>query len=71
MQSYDLYLHKRIETPDKIIEFFNEIDALCKKYGFSISHEDGHGAFIIEDYDESNIKWLKGAQLDILENFPL
>lgn len=71
MQSYDLHLHKRIETPDKIIEFFNEIDTVCKKYGFSISHEDCHGAFIIEDYDKSNMEWLRDAHLDILENFPL
>ena len=52
MKSYDNTINEFIETPEEIVKFFNEIDAVCKKYGFSISHEDGHGAFEIEDYDE-------------------
>ena len=43
----------------EIIKFINEIDILCQKYGMSISHEDIHGAFIIEKYDNENIQWLK------------
>ena len=42
-------------------EFIDDIIKVMKKHNLSISHEDSHGAFIIEKYDECNIKWLKGA----------
>jgi hypothetical protein len=50
-----------IETPKEMQQFFNEINEICKKYNLSISHEDDHGAFIIESYDEANIEWLENA----------
>lgn len=50
---------------DKVEEFLKEIDELCRKYGLSIAHEDGHGAFIIESYDEFNIKWLREAIIKV------
>ena len=43
--------------------FFQEIDDVCEKYGVSISHEDQHGGFIIEEYDKDNIDWLKSAAI--------
>ena len=49
------------ETSEKLTDFFNEIEEICKKYNLSISHEDGHGAFFIEEFSESNIGWLRGA----------
>lgn len=67
MKSYNLKSHKIEKTPDKVVEFFNEIDSVCKKYGLSISHEDGHGAFEIENYSEDNMLWLKCAHLNIEE----
>ena len=33
-------------------DFYNDLINLCKKYGISISHQDGHGAFILEEYDD-------------------
>lgn len=54
---------KFVETPQNIIDFYNEIDEVCKKYNLSISHEDGHGAFIVEEYDKKNIEWLKDSSL--------
>lgn len=38
--------------------FLRELAALCKKHGRSISHEDGHGAFIIEEFSRRNIEGL-------------
>ena len=42
-------------------EFIDEIIKVMKKYNLSISHEDSHGSFIIEKYDDYNIRWLKNA----------
>ena len=42
----------------KIDAFIAEIIEVSKKHGLSISHEDAHGAFEIENYDEENSKWL-------------
>lgn len=46
---------------ENVEQFLKEIENVCKKHNMSISHEDGHGAFIIEKFYESNIKWLKEA----------
>jgi len=45
--------------------FFKDIENVCKKHGYSISHEDEHGAFVIERYSDYNIDWLKDAFLKI------
>lgn len=55
----------------KVEEFLKEIEEVCRKYNMSISHEDGHGAFIIEKFDEFNIKWLKEAQIALCRVFSL
>lgn len=47
--------------------FLEQLDFVCQKHGISISHEDGHGAFILTDYDDSNRKWLESATLDLSE----
>lgn len=65
MDSWDKSKSEFIRTPEEITNFFNEIENICKIYGYSISHEDGHGAFIIEGYDPTNIDWLKSAHLNI------
>ena len=44
--------------------FLNEYKKICIKYNITLSHEDGHGSFVFEDYDEFNIQWLKDS-LDI------
>lgn len=65
MESWDLNKSENIKTPKKVIKFLNEIDNICKKYNFSISHEDCHGAFILENYYDDNIKWLKDCMLNL------
>ena len=49
------------EKSSKVKDFINEVIELCKKYKFSISHEDIHGAFLICNYDEKNIDWFRHA----------
>ena len=41
--------------------FLDEIAAVSRKHGMAISHQDGHGAFIIEWYAERTIEWLMEA----------
>lgn len=65
MESWDINKGQDIKTPESVINFLNEIDNICKKYNFSISHEDSHGGFIIEKYDNYNIKWLKNCMLNL------
>jgi chitinase len=48
---------------DQVAAFLAEIVALCKRYGFSLGHEDTQGAFIVERYDEDNIQWLMDAMV--------
>ena len=43
--------------------FLKEIVEVCKEHGFSLSHEDTHGAFIVERYDKDNIQWLMEAMV--------
>ena len=51
---------------EKVDKFIEEILAMCKKHGMSISHEDRHGAFIIENYDEHYVEWLGWAHVGSL-----
>ena len=67
MKNFDCMKNERIETPENIVNFFDEIEAVCKKYGLSISHEDGEGGFIIEPFNEGNIKRFRDALLDFRE----
>ena len=60
MKRWNTKLKKEIENKS-IDNFLNEINGICKKYNFSITHEDGYGAFQITRYDERNEKWLSWA----------
>lgn len=64
MLVWDKRVYANAPMPFRLREFYKELIALYKKYNLSISHEDSGGAFIIEDYDESNIDWITGALLD-------
>lgn len=43
--------------------FFIELERLCKKYNISITHEDYHGAFILEEFDSEKMEYIKLAQV--------
>lgn len=65
MNNWSLIKGCYIEVPENIIKFLNEITKIYKKYNLSLSHEDTHGSFIIEKYDEYNIKWLKNSLINV------
>lgn len=49
----------------EVEKFLQDIDLVCMKHNLSISHEDRHGAFIVEDYNKRNIVWLFNADIMI------
>ena len=51
--------------PDSIQKFLADIISVCREHGFSISHEDVHGSFVIEDYSDDNMQWLCSAVSNI------
>ena len=53
------YVPHRIPANAK--KFLEEIADLSKHYGLSLAHEDHEGAFIVREYDDRNIEWLKSA----------
>lgn len=40
----------------KVHDFLCKVKSLCEQYGLVISHEDGHGAFIIEPLNDLDIQ---------------
>lgn len=45
----------------KVDQFLNEVIEVSKKHGFSISHEDNHGGFIIRPQNQEDYEWLLEA----------
>jgi hypothetical protein len=43
-------------------QFLKEVKDICKKYNISISHEDYHGGFELENYREDFMKWFNDAR---------
>jgi hypothetical protein len=55
----------RKRAEDNVEAFLIEIVEVCRKHGFSISHEDGHGAFQVVPLDEANVEWLLNASIEM------
>lgn len=51
---------RELELPE-VDAFLEEIEAVCRKHGISISHEDSQGAFELESFSEDLMAWLKEA----------
>lgn len=47
-------------APD-VDAFLADIEALSRKHGLAISHEDGHGAFLVVSVDQFDFSWLHAA----------
>lgn len=57
-----MWRFRRTLNETNISAFMDGYEALCKKHKLSLSHEDGHGAFLIQDFDPENVKWVRNAQ---------
>ncbi len=60
MKRWNTKLKKEVENTS-IDNFLKEVLGICKKYDFSISHEDIEGAFVIVRHNKSYEKWLLNA----------
>ena len=56
------YFVKPVEYTKK--DFLNKILETCREYGYSIGHEDDHGAFQIVEYSTGHEDWLAEAKID-------
>ena len=50
-----------MNNKERIENFMKEYEELCVKHGLSLSHEDCEGGFIIDEYNQENIEWVKEA----------
>lgn len=48
------------ETPE-VDAFLAELESVCRKHKFSLSHEDSQGSFIVTSFNENLLEWLKAA----------
>ena len=62
MERWDNLNGERVES-EKVDAFIAEIVAVCKRHGMSISHEDGHGGFLIGAFNEDDANWLASASI--------
>lgn len=56
--------HKKYVESAKIDDFLAEIAEVCKRHGLALGHEDSHGAFVVEEFEDWYIdEWLNHAQV--------
>lgn len=58
---WDTFVGDEVEMPEEMQAFLAEVEATCRKYGLSLTHEDEQGGFIVEVLKERNLNWLAGA----------
>ena len=56
---------REVESPAKVEAFLDELEALYRRHGMTLGHDDSHGVFHIEPLDESNIEWVRKASLTL------
>lgn len=64
MERWNLRNYKR-ERSDKVNDFLDEILHVCMEFDLSLSHEDRHGAFIVEPHTQETDTWIKNAHMDL------
>ncbi len=62
MKRWDGRVCKEVQN-DLVDKFLLEIIEVCKKHNMSIGHEDEHGGFLIDNYDEGYTAWLEAAAI--------
>jgi len=49
------------ELSPKAKAFIEAIVSLESQYGLTLGHEDHEGAFVVHDFNEENVEWLRDA----------
>lgn len=57
-------LKQEVKSPRRVEEFLIEVVELCRLHNVSISHEDMHGAFVIDEFKVENLEWLMDAHIN-------
>lgn len=55
---------ERYDHKENVDAYLAALVAVGKEHGFSLSHEDGHGSFIVEPRNDARDEWLLGADDD-------
>lgn len=63
MKRWNIQKAESVENA-KIDAFLRDIEEVCSKHSLTIGHEDGHGAFLVQGFDQHNIDWLREAHDD-------
>jgi len=66
MIRWDIINAKDVDN-ENVDLFIEDIKKVYLKHGLTISHEDEHGAFIIENYNDENIRWIDNSMVKIKE----
>jgi hypothetical protein len=54
--------NKHIESENAAVDaFIEDLVTVYRKHNMSVSHEDGHGSFVIEPFSELNVEWISQA----------
>lgn len=51
-----------MSAAQRIELLLREVAAVCRRHALSLSHEDGHGAFMVEPFDPELERWLLEAR---------
>jgi len=65
MKNWDRKTGKNVTPPKRVTTFLEDLEKLCRIHNVSISHEDTHGSFELEEFDEHNIQWINRANLNL------
>lgn len=52
-----------VESSERIEAFLDDIQEVFEEHGLALGHEDWHGAFLIFEFDEEFVDWVRGAHI--------
>lgn len=58
---------QRKESPQKIEAFLDAYEKICRDHGLCLSHEDGHGGFLVHRFNDDDVSWVRYAAVEIPE----
>lgn len=64
MSDYSKYNKPPPALAKRRAAFLKDYVALCEEHNTTISHEDYHGAFLLEDFRQQNIHWMLDANYE-------